>query len=204
MKMFSLLLLLLLAATGAHAQILRFGVKGGVTFGYYSFPQQYFDDATVTRSRSNSQGFQTGIVLRLQVPKFINIQPELLYSQRKYHYLVTSGSTTNRVDEIARRLELPVTFGFNIYALRFFGGPVFRISSGHTIANRVHNFKVAYNDSDIALTFGIGLEIGHFFLDSRYTFYPGTSYNKMTVGHQTRRIKVSGDETWQINAGFFF
>ncbi|UKI39889.1 MAG: outer membrane beta-barrel protein [Alistipes putredinis] len=85
-------------------------------------------------------------------------------------------SGDSRTSVAVNRIELPVLVGFNISALRIFGGPVFRLSDSEKSSNS--DFRVKFNDSAVAAQFGIGFDIKKFFFDIRYTTYFGKVRNK--------------------------
>ncbi len=175
---------------------LRIGFRGGVAVNTYSLDRITVNDTEIS-SRPSSVGYQVGIAARLSIPHFLQIQPELVYHSFKYNYNVGDSRTSVAVN----RIELPVLVGFNISALRIFGGPVFRLSDSEKSSNS--DFRVKFNDSAVAAQFGIGFDIKKFFFDIRYTTYFGKVRNKISVDKESRSAKVR-DDGFAFNIGFLF
>ncbi|MBP3356453.1 MAG: PorT family protein [Rikenellaceae bacterium] len=203
MKTFLTTLILLLAAVGgAGAQTFRVGVRGGLIIDHYSFDRVSVGDAVITPG-SSKPGYQLGLVARISIPKFIHFQPEMVFTARNYHYTVApKGGARGDARVRTARLELPVAVGFNIQALRLFGGPVFRLD--HTVRSNNDAFAVRYNDSDVGLMLGAGLDIRRFFIDVRYTTYAGKTTNWFSYAGQSAQVKIRKDNMWTFSAGFFF
>ncbi len=202
-KFTTLLLAICLGSMAAIAQPLKIGIKGGMNLSSYSFDQLQFDNTYITPVKGNTTGYQLGLVMRLTIPKFIHIQPEINYIERGYRFHVNQG-TRQTLELVTERIEVPVTVGFNIAALRIFGGPVFRIASNTRLDKQNKNFSVKFKESDVALQLGAGLDIRKFFLDVRYVTHPETTYENIYYKGSGQKVKVKNDEMWQFNIGFFF
>lgn len=202
--LFTSLALLLFISTATFAQPLKIGVRGGVNTSSYDFQRFSLNGTAITPRSSQEMGYQLGVAMRLSIPKFLQFQPELMYSTRNYGYELTTKSGVDRVKITTKRMELPFMVGFNIKFLRLFAGPVFVLSSSQSNNNKDSGFSVKFDDSDIAFQMGAGLDIRKFFLDVRYTKNFQTTYNTMTLKNVSYKSKIRNDELWAFSAGFFF
>ncbi len=201
--LFTTLCFIAATITASSAQILRIGVRGGVNISDVRFDMVTIGDRTVA-SAKDSPGYQIALVTRFSIPKFLQISPELQFTSHDYRYTVGGGTRSGEVRVSTKRLELPVMIGFNIKALRIFAGPVFRLSHSEKPNKKYVGLDVKYNDSDVGLVAGVGLDIGKFFIDARYSVYPKTTYNLMSLGSDHRYVKMKRNAMWQFSAGFFF
>lgn len=202
-KLFVVLLGLALGAGTVSAQVLKVGIKGGVNTTSYSFKSVTLGDMRVSPGSSSGVGYHLGLAVRLSIPKFLQIQPELLYSTRDYRYAIDSPGTLSRARFSAKRLELPVMVGFNIRAFRLYAGPVFQLTASVRESN-AQGLEVDYHNSDIAIHAGVGVDIRKFFIDARYTTFTGNRYNQFTGQGVSKRVKITTDDQWYVSAGFFF
>lgn len=199
-----LVVMLLMGGVSAFAQPLKIGIKGGLNTGSYEFKPVSMNGVEISNGSSAGTGYQFGVVARLSIPKFLQIQPELLYTSRNYNYRLQTSSGRQNLRMSAKRIELPVMVGFNIAALRLYAGPRFILSSSIKSSKESIPFKVNYNDSDIAFQVGAGLDIKKFFIDVRYSTYFKTRYEQFTYDGLTQKVKIGTDEQWFFSAGFFF
>ena len=116
----------ILITASASAQIFKIGLRGGVNITNSSFNQISTGDYRINSLKSKP-GYQIALVSRISIPKFVQISPELQMIAHNYRYRV-SGASSGVVKMSVKRLELPVTVGFNISVFRLFGGPVFRLA----------------------------------------------------------------------------
>lgn len=195
--------MLLMGSVAAIAQPLKIGIKGGINTGKYVMTPIAINGASIT-GETTGLGYQFGVVARLSIPKFLQIQPELVYSSRDYRYALRSRDGKRDVKMQSRRLELPVMIGFNISALRLYAGPNFILSSSVKSSDKSVPLTVNYVKSDIAFQAGAGLDIKKFFLDVRYSTYLGSRYEKFTYEGITQKVKIKTDNQWFFSAGFFF
>lgn len=196
---------LFVSITALSAQPLKIGVKGGVSSDEFHFSSVKIGETLISPSTSATLGYNMGLVARVTIPKFIHIQSELLYSSREYGYRITPKSASaQKVKITEQRLDLPVLVGFNISALRIFAGPVFTLRSSSSSSNKEIPFSASYYKSDIDLQLGAGLDIKKFFVDIRYTRPFDGSRQYITYGGKGASVKISRDETWSFNMGFFF
>ncbi|MFI3331680.1 MAG: porin family protein [Rikenellaceae bacterium] len=204
-KIFTMILALsFVGVQMASAQILKMGLKGGVSTKIYDFQTTTVDGATISPGTNGNIGFQAGVIMKVSIPKFLYIQPELMYSTNDYDYVVTDASYISKVKVRSHRFEVPVMVGFNISALRFFAGPKFVLASSSSETNDYVDLKMDYIDSNIALVAGCGFDIKRFFIDISYTTYLGDSYDIATYNGTSTKLNLKSDSQWNFNVGFFF
>lgn len=195
--------MVLTMAFGASAQVFKIGVRGGVNITDNNFSPISTGDYRVSHLPSKV-GYQVALVTRISIPRFLQISPEFQMVSHTYRYRVSSQIAHSEVSVAVRRFEIPITVGFNIWALRLFGGPVFRVAQNEKVKNSKSNFKVYHNDADVAFVAGAGLDLGKFFVDARYNFYPKKVSNRIEISGTSRTAKVRNSGMWQFSAGFFF
>lgn len=203
MRQFVILLCAALFVCGAaSAQRLQFGLRGGISTVDHSFGRVRIGDLSVTPGKAQI-GYDVGIVLRLNITKHLHLQSELNYAFTDYAFRV-SGLHTRDVKMRTERLELPVELGFQFGIFRLFGGAQFRLTqSDRSTASKM--LKVRFNDDDIAVMGGVGLNIKKFFIDFRVSGYPRSHvWNTFVVDGHTQRVKVSRNIVYGGSIGFFF
>ena len=202
-----ILLCLLLASMGVNAlgQV-RLGLRGGAVTSVYQFEEEMIDGLLVRPVSGSQMGYQLGLVLRLTVPNLIHIQPEINVSSRDYDFTIDGPDGIYPRGRVAvKRLEMPVTAGVNLGPLRLFAGPVFILSqSQETNLKSMYGLDVAFDDSDVALVAGIGLDAKQFFVDIRYTTFRDNPTALYSRYNQTQSVRTTKDFTVQYSVGFFF
>ncbi|MBP3331031.1 MAG: PorT family protein [Tidjanibacter sp.] len=204
-RFYTIMFMVLFGTLSATAQTVRFGFRGGANESHYSFDKFALDGNAVTPLRGAENGYQVGAVMRIQIPKFIHIQPELNYQVRNYTLLTSGDNFSGKRNEFkSTTIKLPVTMGFNIGALRLFGGPVFTLDS--TVKNRddAGEMDIEFDDSEVAFVVGGGFDIKNFFIDLRYTTFGGSTYSTISINDASYKAKVLTDELWELSVGFFF
>lgn len=207
MKRFILLwLATLLALVAAEAQVLRFGARVGLNTGAYTFDQITIDRHTIAPAIDRSGGYQVGLMMRLSVPKFVFVQPELDLVVRDYAFALHKPSRVAEHKNIRTlRLELPVMLGFKIGAARFFGGPVWRIDSHQYYKGEGPTpFEVRFNDNDIAGMAGASIDLDGLFVEVRYMQYLKEITSEITLSGQSADLVVQDDNLFQISFGVMF
>lgn len=200
-----LLLLVALALSGtASAQRLQIGVRGGLNTSDYRFSAADLSGTYITRS-SARLGYDVGFAFRLNLTRHFHLQAETNYVFANYGYHLR-GNYTHDVRIRAERFEIPVELGIRFAkVLRLFGGAVFRATESQR-SSAPGIFKVKFNDGDIALIGGLGINAGKFFLDFRLTAYPqGHTWNTfMLAGSAPQHVRISRNLSYGGSLGFFF
>lgn len=204
-KCFALLVLLCCLAPLAQGQV-RLGLRGSAMSSVYDFESQTIDGLMIRPSDGSQMGYQLGVVLRLSIPRLIHIQPEINVSSRDYSFGLDTPDGYFPSGRISvKRLEMPVTAGFNIGPLRLFGGPVFILKqSQESNVKDDYGLDVTFDDGDIALMAGIGIDAAKFFFDIRYTTFRDKPAALYSVYNTSQRVETKQDFTIQYTVGFFF
>lgn len=192
----------LLLCNTVSAQRFRVGARGGVTFSDYKF-----DPVAIGNTRFSSGptavGYEAGIVLRLNITRRLHLQSEIDYAFVNYDIRAV-GSSVRTLHIKTERVQIPVQLGLQFGVFRIFGGALFRVAESET-SNVPRLLKVDFNDGDIALTGGVGLDIGQFFLDFRVSGFPRSHVRqKFTSDGVTAYVRVPHDIVYGASLGFFF
>ena len=73
-----------------------------------------------------------------------------------------------------------------------------------TNLKNMYGLDVAFDDSDVALVAGIGLDAKQFFVDIRYTTFRDNPTALYSRYNQTQSVRTTKDFTVQYSVGFFF
>ncbi len=196
------ILLLTLAAT-ASAQRFRVGVRVGVNAMDFSLPKIDFADHSVVGGNTKI-GFETALIARLNITRHLHLQAEFEYGRTGYQ-IRYEGSTLDRNVKIhANRIEVPLMLGVTAGPVRLFGGAFLRIA--HNERSEAPAFvEIGFNDSDVGIMGGLGVNIRKFFVEARISGYPKSSV-KTTVESQGARqtVRVGRNIRYSLSTGFFF
>ena len=205
-RFFTLLIGVMLTCWAANAQLLGVGARVGIGTGSYDFNTVAINGGTLEPAGDHSGGYQAALILRLSIPTFVFIQPELQLSQRDYSFGIKYPSKAKEFKNLRTyRLDLPLLVGFKFGAVRIFGGPVWRLGSRQQLqGSGTTPFEVTFNDNDIAAMGGASVDFGGIFLDLRYTGYLEKTSSTAKVAGEKRQIAVDHDGTVQINFGLMF
>jgi outer membrane protein with beta-barrel domain len=169
-RMVLLVVLMTGAASGAAAQEMTYGVKGGVAFATLSF------DPSSEISYDLRTGIVAGGFVAFPLGSRLAIQPEGLYTQKGAKADDFGVSVTIKIDYV----EVPVLVTYRIAggterSFHLFGGPsvAFKTRSSSSASFGGSTIE-ADNDEDIetidyGVVFGAGMDIGRFTIDGRFT-----------------------------------
>ncbi len=192
----------LLIGFSASAQRLMFGVRGGVNFTDLDMGPVRLGDVTFTAGAPRA-GYEAGIVLRLNLSRHLHLQTELNYVFANYHFKASGNSVSSLVLR-TERLQIPVELGFQFGVVRLFGGVQFRVADTQH-SSTADLLRVNFNDRDLALLGGVGINIRKFFLDFRVTGYPRSHvWQTFHSFDASRRVKVAHDIIYGGSLGFYF
>lgn len=205
-RLIFLLVGVLLCAWSAEGQLLRMGARIGIGTGAYDFESLSIDGGTLEPAGDRVGGYQAALMLRLSIPTFIYIQPELQFSQRDYIFGLKFPSEPKEYKTLRTyRLDVPVLVGFKFGSVRLFGGPVWRIGSKEYVRGVGDTpFEVIFNNNDIAATAGVGVEFDGLLVEVRYTGYLDQTSSMVKVASSRHKVGVTHDGTVQINFGLLF
>ena len=192
MKHCLLLFAALVLSGAASAQRLRLGVRAGMNTSDYRFSTVRIGDTYVSRGGARA-GFDVGLVFRYDLSRRFHLQAETDYVFANYAYRLRGGAVHD-VRIRAERLEIPVELG-----------SVFRATNSQR-SSAPGIFRVKFNDGDVALTGGLGVQIRSFFLDFRITLHPqGRTWNTFTLaGAEPQRVGIGRNILYGGSIGLFF
>lgn len=99
----------MLVAVPARAQLLKWGVKGGVNLSEIDWR------GGLAANKNNSTGFFIGPMAELTIPVIgVGIDAALMYSQRGNKYDVSAKAFSGSVDERQQGIEIPVNLKYTI------------------------------------------------------------------------------------------
>ncbi|MBQ8271834.1 MAG: PorT family protein [Tidjanibacter sp.] len=205
-RIFLLLVGTLLTVWAADAQLLGFGARIGIGTGSYEFDSVSIEGGSLEPAGDRVGGYQAALFMRLSIPTFLFIQPEVQFSQREYIFGVKYPSLPKEYKTIRTyRVDVPLLLGFKLGNVRLFGGPVWRIGARqYAKGGGSTPFDIVFNDNDIAAMGGAGVEFDGVFLEVRYTSYLEQTTSEVMVANQKEHLKINHDGTVQINFGVFF
>ncbi len=155
---------LLLVSVTAFSQI-KFGVKGGMAFGYDGTLKQTVTNIEESNGNNNT-GWHAGVFSRISILGFF-IQPEIYYSSMKTEFdTTTDGSFSTHTNN----LDIPILGGIKLLGIaRIYAGPVFSTTLSDDISlNNVK--KLSSDDFSVAGQAGIGVDVSVLTFDVRYEF----------------------------------
>lgn len=196
------LLCALLVGSAASAQRLQFGIRGGANFTDYKFQPTTIDGTRFLPGPSRA-GYEAGVVLRFNITRHLHLQSEFNYTFVNYQ-VRTTGSQRCDITLRSERFQIPVELGLQFGILRLFGGANFRVAqSDRSAAPRL--LKVGFNNDDIGIMGGIGLNISKFFIDFRMQGYPRSHlWHTFVSNGVASRVRVVHDILYGGSLGFYF
>ena len=186
--------LLCLTAGTASAQLLRFGVKGGVTMLSTDVKAAASSSSAWSEFKSKDAGWNLGVMARINIPlSGLYIQPELVYNHAAYEMRNLGSGGTEKLKY--GNFELPVLLGFKILFLRANVGPTFTLS--HMSSG---DFDV--KRPDIGFQAGLGVTLGKFTADVRYHGYFNKNWKDLKISDVSQTLKAN-EGYWGISLGYF-
>lgn len=220
---FFLLLSFLAFAQISQAQLLKFGLRAGVSSTDLSA-----DDLLITNLDGLQElsvkagdariGVHGGIFARINIPVLpIFIQPELLFSSVGGEYEVSSvinGSTENETsikDVNFSRLDIPALIGTKFGPLRLNAGPIFTFilnedngfADAVREASQISNAEQDNNGATVGYQAGVGLDLWKLALDVKYEGNLSKLGNGVTVGGNRYNFDTRNSQV-VFSLGYFF
>jgi hypothetical protein len=199
MKKSILVLLVAVMTLPGYSQLLKFGIKAGVSTNSISMGQAVSlvgqsGTYTVEALKNAQFGYHAGFFLRVKLLG-IYVQPEVLFTSVENKYNVTNPGSSNPVETLQslKNLSIPVMVGFKL-------GPI-RINAGPAASYTLNKPAELINDVNLSsllnkFTFGYQAGVG-FDLFKKLTFdarYEGSlSKYKTQIENLTGGTKVSLD-----------
>lgn len=160
-------LLTIAMAANSSAQMLSFGIKGGLNYSKLKF-----DDLSKVVSGGTEykltedeafQGFHIGVLTRIKLFNLF-IQPELLFSTSGGKALVEEiqgGTTVSEVKQVKyNKLDLPVMVGIKLGPIRLNAGPVASVilSSDSEIQDIIPEMETLSRSATFGFQAGVGVD----------------------------------------------
>lgn len=205
-RLYLLIATWLLLVWSADAQILGFGARVGIGTGTYDFNSIPITGGTIEPTGERVSGYQAALFMRLSIPRFVYIQPEVQLSRRDYILGIKYPAEAKMYKTVCtHRVDIPLLVGIKLGSVRLFGGPVWRIDSRQRIEGGGDTaFDIIFNDNDIAAVGGLGVEFDGVFFEIRYSSYLKQTSSEMVVAREHKEVDILKDHTVQINFGLFF
>ena len=202
-QLFTTFALLLAMVATTSAQSLRVGFRVGANAADLSLPKVTFEDGYIV-SGNTRVGVETALVARLNITPHLHLQTEFEYSRSGYQLRYVAPIIEQRVKIDANRVEIPLIIGVNIGPLRLFGGTFIRIA--HSEKSDIPILaKIKFNDSDVGLMGGVGVNIRNFFIETRISGYPRTVIKSHIESRGVQQqVRVRQHIRYSLSTGIFF
>lgn len=185
------------------AQRFQVGVRAGANAADLSLPKVSFEEGYIAGGNTKV-GFETALMARLNITRHLHLQTEFEYSRTGYQLRYVSPTFEQLIKVHANRIEIPLMAGVMLGPVRLFGGAFFRIahsekSSAPSLA------RVRFNDSDIGIMGGVGINIRRFFVEARISGYPKSAVRCSVESNGYRQsVKVGRNIRYSLSTGLFF
>lgn len=212
---FFIILLFSLAST-LNAQLLRFGIKGGVSSTSVKFNNSTWQSVQTSEGpmdliveQGNAKlGLHIGLFSRIQILGFW-LQPELLFTQSRGEFIYNQvGTSISSVkDQKFNKIDVPIMAGWKFGPARIGLGPIASIMinesesyNGFSLTNVSNDFKKATFGYQV----GVGLDIFKFAtLDLKYEGNLSKFGSGVTIGGVEHKFDQRNPQ-WIASLGIFF
>lgn len=163
MKKISLLTLLVMAGFAINAQMVDFGLKGGLNLSSWS-------NNNSSVGYQNRAGFHAGLLARVHAGPNIAVQPEIVYSSQGTKYTLDNQEHNLQMNYVNIPVMVQAKVGGGLYAqagpqLGFLIGTEDKVNNVETGFFSTNDFK----KTDVALGFGLGYAgVSPIGVDARY------------------------------------
>jgi len=201
-----------MAATSG-AQVLSFGIKGGLNYSKMKFDDipnivSGINDYDLSQDES-FQGFHIGLMGRVKMFNMF-LQPELLFNTTGGKFLIEGMEGGNTVTEVRtvkyNKLDLPVLLGIKFGPARINAGPVASVtlSSDSELDEIIPDMKTLSKGATIGYQAGVGIDIlKKLTVDLRYEGGLSKLGDKLTVGDTDYNFDSRASK-FLVSVGFFF
>lgn len=202
-QLFLLFIIIIASTTIASAQMIKFGVKGGININSSDFVLKNgnLDNQLVSAAKNNA-GYHLGIVTRVNLGA-LYVQGDVLYVRNAYEYNLSDGKM--KVKE--NRLSIPAVAGLNILFLRVYAGPKFDFNLGQNIAKSVGNadaIKHIFDNRWLGYQLGVGADLfKRISIDFNYNGYFKAPTQRYIIGESDFQIKQKSRQYW-VSLGYYF
>lgn len=190
-----------MAGNNSRLPFVSFGIKAG----YISNQQKINNPAELLDVKGNANGFNAGIVARVDFPMLpLFVQGELLYDWGRYKNIdnfVQGSITTNN-------LSVPVLIGAgigssNFVKLRVNLGPVFNLVSSakfSDVMDGAASLEDMFRRQTVTWTAGIGVDLFNIMLDVRYNGV----FSKKKISELDMSTTSVSPTSWTVSIGYLF
>ena len=215
-KLFFILLFVSVFAFGkADAQIVQFGVRGGISMQNMDYPQSALIGEYGELQSEGRIGFHVGLLSRIRLfgvgagamGMGLYLQPEIIYTQSRYGMAMTSmglerGSVGSKIQ--MQTLDVPVMLSFKVSIVRIGLGPTFKVLEKTVSKNA--NVDISSIRPTVGYTFGASIDLGrHFLVDARYLGQFKKVSQSIAVGKDVTGSDLKGRLSgWSVSAGVVF
>ena len=204
MKKVFLVVVSVVMATAVSAQT-KLGFRAGASMSELKFNSVTVNGLTLTPQTSDVVDFHTAIVLNLQIPGFIFLQPELQYNTISSKFFMTPTSGIKQKITYSRSsLQVPLMVGFNIGFLKLNAGPVFNLVSDENTSNNSKGLKIESKDIPVGYQVGAGIKIGNMTLEARYASSMEKSKYTFSSNGKSKTASPKDDYQLMFSVGFLF
>ncbi|MFP4047772.1 MAG: porin family protein [Bacteroidales bacterium] len=214
-RFYSLLILILIVATSASAQ-LRFGAKVGATSTsikadevYSNISGEEYDQLEIQGKNAGINGFQAGIFSRLTIAA-LYVQPEVMFTRSTAEMQIKEIEGETLKDKFTEKqkfskIDIPLIAGWKFGPARIQAGPVASIILDNKSAiEAVTNAKEEFNGATWGYQVGAGLDVlNTLTLDVKYEGSLSKFGDGVQVGGETRKFD-SRPNQFIFSAGLFF
>ncbi|MCD8183098.1 MAG: porin family protein [Bacteroides sp.] len=183
-SVFMIAICCLAIAMPAQAQLLKFGVKGGVNLSKLKLEGM----------KDNSTGFFFGPMAEVTIPIIgLGVDGAVLYSQKGEHDFKQSG------------LDIPINLKYSIglgsmLGVYFAAGPDFYFDFKGD-KNFADNIKLERKNAQVGLNLGAGLKlVKHLQVGFNYNIPFGDAFTRKAAGEAIG----AKNKTWQVSAAYLF
>lgn len=161
--------LILLCASAAPAQIVSFGLKGGVNTQVDTPEDIVVQGDSAFRFGVDRYRFGTQFGAYLRLGNTIFIQPELVFNSNRTDFRVGEISTGEVVTERYQYLDFPILLGLKAGPLRLQAGPVghYFLNSKSELAD-LDGYEARFKQMTWGYQVGVSVGGGRVSLDARY------------------------------------
>lgn len=163
------LMLMFVCQSVSAGDILKFGIKGGVSVPSSKMVKMPLTGNFSEFSATPNTGYHVGLMARVNFFIF-NVQPEIVFNSNTYHVNMLSTAATPTVTNnkiVFNSVEVPVLLGVKLLFLRINAGPVFNVYD-KSKAKQNNIDEVDFQIPAVGYQAGIGLDIWKLTLDARY------------------------------------
>lgn len=202
-RIFFTVIILLVVVPVTFAQRFQVGFRIGANVADTSIPKVEMEEGYLVGGKARI-GFETALMARLKIIRRLHLQAEFEFSRLGYQLRYVRSESEQIIKLHANRVEIPLMLGVDVGPMRLFAGAFFRIAHSEK-SNAPSLAKVTFNDADIGVMGGVGVNIRRFFIEVRLSGYP-KSYVTSTIetnGHR-QRVRIHRNIRYSISTGFFF